>query len=520
MKFMHRYLYMGVFFSGLASLAVEISASRLLGDYFGSSNLVWAAIIGLILIYLTIGYILGGKLADKNPNFENFFKVLAWAAFLIGIIPLIARPILRFASQAFDSMQLGPLFGSFASVLVLFSVPVILLGTASPFAIRLAMDDKNKAGSISGRIYAISTLGSFIGTFIPVLWLIPVIGTYRTFVTISAILLIVTLIGLWKTVNLKTALKHLWMPVLLFILTIIGLQGMDKTAQGIILESESAYNYIQVQEIDGYRFLRLNEGQGIHSIYYPALKDFHGAWEQVVIAPFITPSACDISKIGRMGIIGLAAGTSAREALAVYPQLEIDGFEIDPKVVEIGQEYFAMQDNRLNVFLEDGRWGLSKSQELYDVISIDAYRPPYIPWHLTTREFYQVVYDHLNSQGVLVLNVTRIMDDRRLVDSLFMTIKQVFPSVFISDIPNTFNSTIFASKQPSNVIAIASNYQCLAKKPDTPYLILDTMDSMLTNLQPDPKTGIVFTDDRDPVELLTNQMILDFVTSGRTKVLQ
>jgi spermidine synthase len=517
---MRRYLYFGVFFSGMTSLAVELSASRLLGNYFGSSNLVWASIIGLVLIYLTIGYTMGGKLADKHPQIDWFFGILAWAALLIGVIPLVSRPILRFSSQAFDFMQLGPLFGSFIAVLILFSAPVILLGTASPFAIRLAMEDKASSGSLSGKIYAISTLGSFIGTFLPVLWLIPTIGTYRTFVTLSASLLAVALIGLWKTSSAKTVLKYLWMPILLIFLSLIGLSGLDKTTQGLIFETESAYNYIQVQEIEGTRYLRLNEGQGIHSEYKAGVTNYHGPWEYVQAAPFIKPNTCDLNAVKRIAIIGLAAGTSAKEAIAAFPQVVVDGFEIDPKVAEVGRIYFAMQDPKLNVVLEDGRWGLEKSKNRYDVISIDAFRPPYIPWHLTTREFFQEVRGKLTTDGVAVLNIVRMADDRQLVDSLVMTLKQVFPTVMITDIPRTFNSIVFATVQPTNVQSVVQNYMCLAKKSSAPQVVLDVLTTTLINIQPEPTSGTIFTDDRAPVEWQTNQMLLNFILSGKTKELQ
>ena len=167
---MHRkYLFLAVFFSGLTSLAVEMAASRLLGNYFGASNLIWASIIGLILIYLTAGYFLGGYWADRSPRFSTFFQILIWGAFAIGMVPLIARPVLRFAANAFDELQMGILIGSFVAVMILFIVPIILLGTASPFAIRLAIQDPRMAGQTSGYIYGVSTLGSFIGTFLPVL---------------------------------------------------------------------------------------------------------------------------------------------------------------------------------------------------------------------------------------------------------------------------------------------------------------------------------------------------------------
>ncbi|MCX8023954.1 MAG: fused MFS/spermidine synthase, partial [Thermanaerothrix sp.] len=217
---MRRLLYITVFFAGLTTLALEMSASRLLGNYFGTSNLVWASIIGLILIYLTAGYLLGGTWADRSPKFSTFYQILIWSGVIIALIPVIARPVLRLAADAFDALELGVLFGSFAGVMILFSLPVTLLGTASPFAIRLALQDSRQAGSISGRIYAISTLGSFLGTFLPPLWWIPTLGTYRTFLVCSAILLITALIGLGISSGWRQVLRYVWtlmVPVLVLL---------------------------------------------------------------------------------------------------------------------------------------------------------------------------------------------------------------------------------------------------------------------------------------------------------------
>ena len=519
---MRRYLYLGVFFSGMTSLAVELSASRLLGNYFGSSNLVWACIIGLVLIYLTIGYSLGGKWADQTPQFEKFFSILAWAALLVGLVPLAARPILRLASQAFDALHLGPLAGAFFAVLLLFSAPVILLGTASPFAIRLGLQDKRTSGSFSGRVYAISTIGSFIGTFLPVLWLIPAVGTYRTFIILSACLLIFSLFALWRTVSLKSALKKMWMPLLLFISALIGLAGTDKNPTGLLYETESAYNYIQVLELDGMRYLRLNEGQGIHSVYQPGVDNYHGAWEYTLAAPFIVPDSCNSAYVRRIAILGLAAGTSAKEALQVFPNVTVDGYEIDRRVAEVGWQYFAMpaESEGLTVIAEDARWGLAKSTGGYDVVSIDAFRPPYIPWHLTTREFFQQVSDKMTPRGVLVLNIVRVGSNRTLVDALGATLRQVFPSVLISDIPGMFNTIVFASRQPTSAVEVVQNTACLSAQSGTPPVITEVLTTMLINLQPQPANGLVLTDDRAPVEWLTTRMLLDFILSGRTRELQ
>ena len=239
----------------------------MLGNTFGTSNLVWASIIGLILIYLTVGYFIGGYWADRSPKFQTMYTVLAWGAFTAGLIPFFSRPVLRMASDAFDQLKVGILFGSFLAVLILLIVPVILLGTTSPFAIRLAMVDLRHAGRTSGQIYAISTMGSFVGTFLPVLVLIPLVGTTMTFLLFSLYLTLVVLVGMYLSSGWRFTIKWIWMPIILLILGIIWGSGSIKQTAGEIYERESAYNYIQVLEKDGYRYLRLNEGQGIYSVW-------------------------------------------------------------------------------------------------------------------------------------------------------------------------------------------------------------------------------------------------------------
>ncbi|NMC11646.1 MAG: fused MFS/spermidine synthase, partial [Chloroflexi bacterium] len=176
-----RFLYFAVFANGITTLAIEMTASRLLGNVFGTSNLVWSCIIGLILVYLAAGYFFGGRWADRSPHLHTLYSILAWGAFTAGLIPICSQPVLRLAANAFDELSIGILAGSFVTVLVLFSIPVTLLGVISPFAIRLAIEGQENSGKISGQIYAISTAGSFLGTFLPTLLLIPLIGTARTF---------------------------------------------------------------------------------------------------------------------------------------------------------------------------------------------------------------------------------------------------------------------------------------------------------------------------------------------------
>ncbi len=516
---MRRYLLFTVFVSGMTTLAAELAAGRLIGNVFGTSNLVWASIIGLILIYLTLGYFIGGKWADANPTPGAMYRVLAWGAFTLGLVPYIAGPVLRSAATAFEVLQVGILGVSFAAVLILFSVPITLLGTISPFAIRLSVDDPLRAGQISGQIYAISTLGSFIGTFLPTLVTIPAIGTTRTFLLFSLVLLFVALAGLGQFASRREMFKLMWMPVLIALIAIVASGRSLKQSSGQVYETESAYNYIQVAEQSGFTILRLNEGQGVHSIYHPDILQYNGPWDQFLAGPYFYADRKP-SSIQRVAIVGLAAGTAARQMTAVYGDIPIDGFELDPKIVEVGQKYFGMTMPNLNVVIGDGRLNLERSPYKYDIIAVDAYRPPYIPPHMTTQEFFEIVASHLADDGVLTINSASVPGDRRLIDGLATTMGTVFPSIYTVDIPGSLNTMIFATKQPTRAEDFAANLVALSGDPNVSPLLIHTMQTTFSGLKSGYEVTTVFTDDHAPIEWIVNDMVVRFILGGGTEYLQ
>lgn len=500
----------------MATLAVELSASRLLGNIFGTSNLVWANIIGLMLLYLAAGYFIGGRWADRSPEPRTFYTILVAAAFLSALVPLVARPVLRFAAEAMAALDAVVAGGSFLGVLILFSVPVTLLGCASPFAIRLAVTDSRHTGERAGRIYAISTLGSLVGTFLPTLWLIPTIGTTRTFLVFAALLFAVAWFGLWS-IDRRRALISLSLPVIIAVLAAFSLSGSQRPINGLIPESEveSAYNFIQVAEVNGTRYLLLNEGQGIHSIYNPDQLATNGTWDLFLAAPYFyaQPRVPE-----RLAVVGLAAGTIPRQYTAVFGPLPIDGIEIDGAIVAIGRKYFDMNLPNLNVIVDDGRYALAHSPHTYSVIGVDAYRVPYIPWHLTTREFFEEARSKLSPEGVLVINVGRALEDRRLVDALVGTISAVFPTVHVVDVPSSFNSIVFATVQPTSAENLKAN---LANLPiDAHPLLRAALETAVANIQPTPASEIVFTDDLAPVEFISNSIVIDFFLRGGVSQLE
>jgi spermidine synthase len=504
------FLYVTAFAGGLVSLAVELAASSLLRPHFGTANLVWATIIGLVMLYLTAGYLIGGRWVDRSPSSLTLYQIVAWAAFLVGLVPFAALPVLRLAGLGFTTFNAFLLGGSFVTVLILFSVPVTLLGCISPFVIRLAMEEVESAGRTAGRVYAISTAGSFLGAFLPDLLLVPLIGTRNTFVLLSLLLLAVAFVGLGLS-GPRRLLWYAWMPVVVAALALL-LRGQPvKAEKSAIYETESAYNYIQVlEEPDGCRVMLLNEGAAFHSVYCPDRLYTGGPWDFFLIAPYLNPAPYTPGQVERVALIGLAGGTMARQFTEVYGPLPIDGIEIDPETVRVGREYFEMNEPNLNVTIADGRYGLARSDSRYTVVGLDAYRLPYIPPHLTTVEFFQEVREHLTDDGVVAINVGRAADDYRIVEALMATLLEVYPSVHVIEVSNSLNAVVVATVQPSEPQNLVDN---LPNLEGNSFLYATALHAM-ANLRPTQPSETVFTDDRAAIELMTNALVVDFFLSG------
>jgi spermidine synthase len=496
-----------VFVSGMTSLGVEFGASRLLAPYFGTSLYVWGVLIGLVLIYLSVGYVIGGRLADRHPRDEFLYQVTAWAGLWIGLIPLVSYPILLASQQGFKDLSVGLVAGTLLAVVLLFAVPVILLGCVSPFAIRLLLKDVETGGNTAGRVYALSTAGSILGTFLPVFWFIPTYGTRPTLEGFGLALVLMSVVALWPRRRLYASFAVV--VILAWVLLPAGIKPPQ--VGSLLYEKESAYNYIQVVQDGTKTELILNEGQAIHSIYDSQDLLTRGPWDYMVIADSFRPAQTIEPQPKSVAILGLAGGTAARQYTAAFgDQVQITGVEIDPEILAVAHRYFHLDEPNVHPVVADARYWLDTQAGHYDVVILDAYQQPYIPFHLTTREFFSSVRDHLNPGGAVAVNVGRTATDFRLVEAVASTMAAVYPSVFLVDVPGFANTLVYGSTQPTTIEDVVHNLG-LINEPLARTVATSAMSE--GGLRVSPYHGQVFTDDLAPVERLIDEIIFSYATA-------
>jgi spermidine synthase len=490
----NRFLYLFVFVVGTGSLGAEIAAARLMAPFFGASTIVWANTIGIVLVALSVGYWLGGKVADRHPHLRGMSLMVMAAAAMLAVVPLIARPLFDISVGALDSISAGAFVGSLFGVLFLIAIPVTLLGAASPYAIRLAVPDVEHSGTVAGRLYAISTAGSLLGVWASALLLIPLVGTQRTFIVFAAVIALVAAIGLGR--------RFFVVPAALALALAIPVGTVKATGNGeVIFEAETEHQYVRVvEQSDGDRLLELNEGQAVHSLYKPDTVLTDNVWDGYLILPFAGRS----DPPERMAILGNAAGTTARAYGTYFPNTEIDGVEIDGELHDVGNRFFAMDENpNLTTHTADARPWLRQADGLYDVIMVDAYRQPYIPFYLATREFFELAQSRLAPGGVVIVNAGHPEGNDDLETVLGATMDEVFATV-IRDPREDTNTLLLGSDAP------ASGQRLIDSLPDLPEDLRAIAASEARLIEPRLPGGEVYTDDRAPVEWLIDRSILGY----------
>jgi spermidine synthase len=487
-----------VFCVGIVTLGAEIAAARLMAPFFGDSTIVWANTIAVVLVALSIGYWFGGRMADRHPNLPALCRTVLVASVLMALVPFVADPFLSLSVDAFDTYSLGGFAGSLFGVLVLVAVPVLMLGTVSPWAIRLKMHAIEDSGEVAGRMYAISTVGSLLGTFLASLLLIPLLGTQRTFLTFALICALVAALGLrprWALAPVAIA-GLLALPV-----------GITKAADRgqVIHEADTEYQYARVVELeDGERRLELNEGLAVHSVYRPDTVLTDNVWDGYLIEPFTVAT----EPPERIAILGNGAGTTARAYEEFFPGTRVDGVEIDGELHEIGKRYFGLRERpQLHLYTEDARPFLRRVDARYDAIFVDAYHQPYIPFYLATVEFFELVREKLAPGGAVIVNVGHPEGSDELEKVLSATVGEVFPHVRRDPLEEV-NTLLVASE------AEPSAETLLRAAPGLPAELQPLARATAARLAAPLPGGDVFTDDRAPVEWLIDASIVEEATGG------
>jgi spermidine synthase len=493
-----RTVYAVAFVVGAASLGAEIAAARLLAPWFGASTIVWANTIATVLVALSAGYWLGGRLADRDPSLRGLGRLVLLGAVLLGLVPFVSGPFLRVSVDALDRVEAGAAVGSLLAVLVLIAAPVLVLGCVAPYAVRLSIGGVDEAGRVAGRLYAISTLGSLVGTFLAALVLIPLVGTRRTFLTFALALAVVGVLALRRR---AAALAPLAVAAALA----LPVSTVKATGDGrVIWEADTEYQYARVVETDyGERRLELNEGLAVHSTYRPGRWLTGNYWDEALTLP---PAV-----LGRpprsIAILGGAAGTVSRAYGRYFPGTEVEHVEIDGELTEVGRRLFDLRGPRLRTHADDARPWLRRQDRRFEVIYIDAYRQPYIPFYLTTREFFELVRSRLEPGGAVIVNVGHPEGSDALEKVMSATMGAVFRHV-ARDPAQDVNTQLVASDAPIDPDRLRAAARRL------PAELRPAALATASLLSPALEGGEVWTDDRAPVEWLIDASIVEVAARG------
>lgn len=484
-------LYATSIICGAILMALEVIGGRLLSPYFGSSVYVWGSIITVFLVALSVGYLLGGIAADKRPSGALLAAYIAVSGLLILPIPLLVFPLVKFTFTA----GLGNL-GALVVGMLLFFLPSLGLGMVSPYIVKLGTRETSRLGNYVGRFYAVSTLGSILGTLATTFLLIPSYGV-RSIIFALGILLVVLAVILLILMRL---LPQGIFAVCLLLAAVYGLvlphpvTADDFQYRHLIHQKDSMYNNISVKDEGNYRYLMFDDID--QSAVNKNDPDEH-VWPytrlMVEASEKYRPEATDFLAIG------VGGGIVVRDLLAKKDRISFDAVDIDPEVIRIAHDYFGMpRDSRLQATAADGRVFLRDKKSRYDIIMIDAYDRLSIPYHLTTREFFEEVADSLKPGGIVMFNVIGAVEGNYspLFKSFWKTTKLVFPETLL------FQTETTVPEQMDNLVIIAAKE---ALPPPGQLAGLTEYGSTV-----DLSEAVILTDDYAPVEALAENVMSTF----------
>ena len=495
------FLYLTEFFSGMSVMAVELGASRLLAPYFSSSQIVWTIVIGTIMIAMALGNIYGGKSADKNPNPDKLYGRIIISAIWIALIPVVGKYIILGVSALliFTVNSNFLIIAAFAACMLIFVFPLFLLGTVTPSLAKYSVENLEESGKVIGTLGAYNTIGSIIGTFVPTFITIPAVGTSFTFLIFSGILLVLS--GIYFISARRGARRLIVSGILLVLCCVLGhSQSFAFWENDLTYEGESIYNYLQVKENNRSVILSTNVLFGVQSVYMKEDGLTGMYYDYAMAAPLMVEDK-ELSDMNVL-ILGMGTGTYATQCKKYYGDMSIEGVEIDGKITNLSRRYFALPDS-VKVTTYDGRAYLNADKETYDVIMVDAYQDITIPFQMSSVEFFTLVKEHLNENGVMVVNMNmRGTEEGSINEYLSDTIASVFSTVKTVDVNGSTNRELFASDNADMLAVMKANTENLASQD------LKRLMNYVSLSMEDYRAGdYLMTDDKAPVELLGMRVI-------------
>ena len=475
-------IYIIVFISGFVLMVFEIVGSRVLAPFLGSSLVVWTSLIGVILSFMSLGYWYGGKMADKFPTIKRLASVLVFAAIAILAMNLIKNSVLSLVSGLGINLSAKSLL----SAAILFSIPSFLMAFVTPFAIRINISGVESSGETAGTIYALSTIGSILGTFFGGFVFVALLGTNQILWMLSVILFVLS--GAVALPVLKS--QAIWGLILLSGNVYYSLKASDyvdiDTDYSRILIKDDHYNErnSRFMSINGYvnsgMYLdRPNELLYAYTEFYDLVDFFSPTWKNAVM-------------------FGGAGYSYPKHFQETFEDKQLDVVEIDPALTKIAEDRFAFTASpSTRIYHEDARYFLAHTQNTYDAVLYDVLTSNLtVPFHLTTRETFESVFQIMSEEGVLVVNVIGDLGGvgSTFIQSVIKTIQEVFPQVHVFDAKrnNDHGST--------NYIIVALNSHESVRFPTTGYYF-DTFLRWKVDIN-HLEDGFVFTDNYAPANYL------------------
>jgi len=421
-----------VFISGAVLMALEIVGSRVLAPYFGSSIFVWGSLISVVMTALSIGYYWGGWLSAREPSYAKLLLLLVIPGVVIFFLPFVYPAINEWIAIMDLGVRLSPLVACSA----LFLLPGIFIGTISPYVIRLAATQLNTVGSTAGTLYAVSTCGSIAGTLLTAFYLIPVLGVSNIIHALGITLVCLSLVVV-PLIRLNRVSVTRAVAVVSVLFGWINLGWTPIAWAKTLMQKDTFYHRIRIEEDDEARYMYFD--RTLQSAM--TLKDPTAL--RLIYSRYTSLGFTFRADAKKMLLIGLGGGSIPKKLNKEFPNMEIDAVELDPEVIKLAKDHFNIKEGKqLRLHAQDGRLFLTRTQNQYDIIMLDAYFTDAMPFHLATKQFFELAQKKLTPNGIIVANLISAVTgpSGKIARAFARTLRQVYPQTYI-----------FASRRPDNV---------------------------------------------------------------------